>query len=1655
MSKNLNILSKGLNIQVNGKLQNIGNKTVLKVKNSDKIKLLKTENLDDLVVLKDGENLVITYADGSVLVIENFYALEDVSLELPVAQNEMHLISSNYEVSSSEVSVIYAQGDLSKFSSMFEANSLYSKAISEYSVAVDAGLSAGGEAAATSSLIAGVSNTALVVGGVVAAGAVAAIASSGSSGGSDNVAPSNPGKPEKPAEFKAYLVDSPVVGVDYYFDNSNEKAGTTGKDGLFEYNANVKTITFKVGNVIIGKVSTNKDGSDYDAHLGAIPADKMVTIQDLVGVNRNDIDDAKVVKVAQFLQSLDADKNPDNGIAINDLIANGLTTPKNLATDDVDASLLGFEPVSEKEAKEHLLEQLKAMKGPHKEISTEADLSKLTANDTYLVFKDSVNLTTKVLDLSKVKNIDITDYTKNGSPITLTLSQDQLKVLKANGAVISKNANDKLDVVGVDQDGLGFGNKLLDDANDITLASGVKEVNATVEQYTKLTAGKDKVNVVDSYKNVSTVSVVYAKSVVIKIDSQKDIANIQSPASLSFTSNLPGDKTKVKFDISAVKDATLSVEKAKYVVEKSKFSYEDTIANLKAKDGSLDTDVIVTDDKVKKADIEAIVAKMKKDANLTLTVKKDLVVSTKKDYDDILKLGVKVEADSILYSETALSVDNATTNLEAINAVPNAKIKVEDTFEALKADKAANVLAKAQTVTISSGLTEVKDDNIADLAKIYSASKKADLDVTGLTAITLKAANFNANKELVKSLVKDDVTVTITDGTISVDDAKDLALATTGKVTAETTGKVEDVLGKIAEDGKVIIEALEATKSGDDFTYTVTDESISVVAYKELDAKIKSIKFADSVKTVTFTNYGTEETQLTTILTAKNSLNVTVDSKMGHTLTTAQAKNISDKTTGVVTATVKDSADNIINNLPKENNNYTVEVVDKYDSAKYDTIIKLYPNAKFTGYIEITDATEANIKLIDAAVAKNPAVNIKVTAELTAEQAKAISDKTSGAVEAKIVDAAKVADVLKLETKDKNVFTYKIADNDKHELTTTDYLALVDRVKTLTIDAALTNIKVDNVSHATQIFAGGSLATTDLKEHIVTHNAAVEFAKDIVLSATQAQALATATTGKVTATVKDSAEKIATLEANTSDANAFTVTVTSDKATVQNFNTIETNFKGKADLTAVKTITGAQTNVANIEDALRTKDSLNVEISDKLLVSEANAISALTTGVITANVEDTIGNILNLIQLKDKNNKYTVKVTDPADLDQYSKVIAKFPTATFQGGISVADTAANTVITALGTGEKNIDVTITGSGITAEQAAKIAATTTGKVTATILGTETIDKVLEANIEAMGTGTNANEFTYEPVGLNLKVKATDFEKVSKAIKNFTATNIATIEVENEADLALLVNKESNTFDNTTKVGEFVKTNQEVTVADTFKITALQAKAIADKTTGVVTATITGKLSEVAQIEAIGNSGTNENVFTYTSAETIVKATDYSAAKKAIKNFNDVSITKVTADVATELAEGDYGTKAIDLATATKADVATVAGKTTGTVTVGVLKDTNNALDLTSEFASKYTTLDISTVDLTTASTATLTINAESFKGLAIESGETGAKTYTLNIKLDDDTVTFTGHTSGWTKTTDGTLPEGYTHKYSKTDSTDTYVVYANADNVLNA
>ena len=340
----------------------------------------KSQNTENLIAVKSGNNLEIILENGDVLTFVNFYNFKNAtSIEFVDGDDKIHTLLSTDSTMADmgeDSFLVYTQGSESTLLSMSASNTSLSSALStQFNIDTSSDDSSGGYGYI----------------GLLALGAAAGGGGGGSSSSSSS------------SSSTGYFVDSAVGGIDYYINGT--LAGQTGSDGSFSYNAG-DTITFKVGTITVGDITAS-----------AINSDGKVMPQDLAGVARTATDDATVLKIAQFLQTLDSDSDPDT-ITIDatseaKVDASGV---KNLATysltdvidDDAEDGI-----VSASEAQAHLNDSVNDVEG-----NTIATTFSGTVSDAL----DSTNLvgTNTVLTLNGVATASEISglYSTTGAVIT-------------------------------------------------------------------------------------------------------------------------------------------------------------------------------------------------------------------------------------------------------------------------------------------------------------------------------------------------------------------------------------------------------------------------------------------------------------------------------------------------------------------------------------------------------------------------------------------------------------------------------------------------------------------------------------------------------------------------------------------------------------------------------------------------------------------------------------------------------------------------------------------------------------------------------------------------------------------------------------------------------------------------------------------------------------------------------------------------------------------------------------------------------------------------------------------------------------------------------------------------------------------------------------
>jgi hypothetical protein len=864
----------------------------LKLKAGDKLRVIKDakeEAFEDLVVIQKGDNLEIVYADGTSITLEGFYALDNIALELPTSEYEMHMLSSNLQ-SGTELSIVYAQGDMSAFNAMFESNDAMLQALNNYNTSIDSGLNAAGEAeaagaagtagaegaAAGAGMFAGVSTGTLVVGGVVVAGAAIAASNSSSS--------SSSGTGIGSSLKKAFLIDSAVAGVKYtrFIDTDEDglldagetivATGVTGTDGSFSY-ATGETVVFEVAGITLGSMSAAN-----------INADGKVFPQDILGVERENVTDPDVTKMAQLLQTLDSDGDASNGITIETNEAGDIVTDsgnvivsstnfENNITNvlaAVDTSVTyesgaSVAVVTPGDAQAHILgtvtgvDDVATITVAAGSVTPYADLADLiTDGATSIIVAQTMDLTdlaSLVPGIITQEQADaISGYTgsitvnnlNNSSDINLDVTLSQYQAMSINAA-----GDDTVTVVLADSDAtvdphddtrmiIDLQDTNLDNADDITLdvTAATDSIETTVSQFLKVTNPLDaSVNIEDSVANLTVGNDVDGTTLA---DATLDNAN-NVELKLTQDTDLSSVTLVDDVDLIDAEDLDVTLNDTQYtqvitngngVRDAVTVTVKDVIANLTGNDYD-DANVIVTD-AATIAELDAITS--------TGTITPMIVEGAYADLVDVANAAWFTTNPDIAVTD-ALTV----AELEDIDALTTGDLTytLADTLENLAgaADGVVSgaisyaltdVTAEVQTLTVDTASSSDGNITVNINGTDYVVAVLSADDAAGV-ATKIAAIDVSADADIA-SISATDTVVTIT----YTEDAGDIADATftdTGSTNAAVTPATAT---PYTVGGALTITTLEeaqiidgATNSGD-YSYTIALSLTELVAAEPL-----------------------------------------------------------------------------------------------------------------------------------------------------------------------------------------------------------------------------------------------------------------------------------------------------------------------------------------------------------------------------------------------------------------------------------------------------------------------------------------------------------------------------------------------------------------------------------------------------------------------------------------------------------------------------------------------------------------------------------------------------------------------------------------------------------------------------------------------------
>lgn len=114
----------------------------------------------------------------------------------------------------------------------------------------------------------------------------------------------------------AQIIDSEIEGISYF---TQSQAGQTSSNGSFYYLPSDTSINFKIADIDLGSFN-----------LSQLKNDKKVLVSEILGLDRSNVSDDNLKKLLRFLQSLDENNDPNDGIKISENTKKLITTDSNI-----------------------------------------------------------------------------------------------------------------------------------------------------------------------------------------------------------------------------------------------------------------------------------------------------------------------------------------------------------------------------------------------------------------------------------------------------------------------------------------------------------------------------------------------------------------------------------------------------------------------------------------------------------------------------------------------------------------------------------------------------------------------------------------------------------------------------------------------------------------------------------------------------------------------------------------------------------------------------------------------------------------------------------------------------------------------------------------------------------------------------------------------------------------------------------------------------------------------------------------------------------------------------------------------------------------------------------------------------------------------------
>jgi Ca2+-binding RTX toxin-like protein len=669
-------------------------------------------------------------------------------------------------------------------------------------------------------------------------------------------------------------------------------------------------------------------------------------------------------------------------------------------------------------------------------------------------------------------------------------------------------------------------------------------------------------------------------------------------------------------------------------------------------------------------------------------------------------------------------------------------------------------------------------------------------------------------------------------------------------------------------------------------------------------------------------------------------------------------------TTGAVTTTL-----NAIGNVSASDvitfttNDTTVDASDLVDlSAKVDT----FGVGSITNITEAYNTANVATEVVNALNITGNTETVTITGgAISAANVNTIANATTGVVTATITTGAVTTTL--------NAITNVNAD-DVITFTTND--TTVDASDLVALAVKVDNFNVNSITNITEAYNTANVATEVVNALNITGNTETVTITGGAISVANANTIANATSGVVTATVTaDTASSLnSTLVDGGGQVNAFTLTLTDTTlASVDDLIALDGKTSVAVNASSVTTITDTYADLNTLYTAgnagtITGLGNEAVTISDTQSAANVNNILIRTSGVVTATVTaDTASSLNTALANATSTDALTLTVTN----DTGATLATNLTALDSKTSVTINATAVTSVT---GTGAQVAALASADITMAADYAAILTGTSSASDVNTVAGDTT--GIVTATVTA-DTAANLNS--------NLS-NAVDTDALTLTVNGATATATDLIGLDNKTSVDITVNA-SNVTGNFSDLNTVYVTNQanytnlgdeNVTINDT--VSATNANTIANATSGVVTATVTADTASSLNSTLVDGGG-QVNAFTLTLTDTTLASVDDLIALdgKTSVAVNASSVTTITdtyADlytVYTSAGISGLGNEAVTISdTQTASNVNNILNRTSGIVTAIVIADTAAALNTNLANATSSDALTLTLTDTTLAS-----------------------------------------------------------------------------------